>query len=87
MENDGFRKELLENPKAVLEKEIGQKLPEGFQIKALDETADTAFIVVPRKLSEALDEAELTDEALAKVTGAGFMVYKSSNGYVFITLW
>ena len=47
LKDEGFRQELVANPKAVVEKELGVKLPEELEINVLEETEDTLYMVLP----------------------------------------
>lgn len=58
-EDEAFKKELLANPKAVVEKELGTKLPEGIEIKVLEETETTLYMVLPSNTYEGLSEPDL----------------------------
>ena len=40
IEDDAFRQRLLENPKAAIEEGSGIQLPEGIEIRAVEETPD-----------------------------------------------
>jgi hypothetical protein len=67
MEDEFFRQELLRNPKSTLERELGAPLPEGVDVRAVEDTADTVHLVLPSKsLSE---RGELSDEDLDAVAG------------------
>lgn len=69
LEDDAFRQELLNNPnaaKAEIEKDLGQKLPEAFQLKVVQETENMAYIVLPVTISA---NQELADEQLEAVAG------------------
>jgi hypothetical protein len=69
LEDSEFRRELLENPKAALEKESGKSFPDGLSVQILEEDANSITIVLP-KLPESVDSAsELSDEALEQVAG------------------
>jgi hypothetical protein len=69
LEDNEFRKELLENPKAALEKESGKSFPDGLSVQILEEDANSVTIVLP-KLPESMDSvSELSDEALEQVAG------------------
>lgn len=46
--NESFKRELLKNPKLTLEKELGNRLPENIEIKILEETNNTLYMVLPR---------------------------------------
>ena len=68
-ENEDFRKEFLANPKKVLERETGQKVPESVEIRALEEAGNKIYFLLPRKPAKATARDVLTDEALANVAG------------------
>ena len=61
-----YRAALLKNPKAVLEGQLGSKIPDSINVKAVEETADTMYVVVPYVPESG---AELTDSALEMVAG------------------
>jgi len=67
-ENEDFRKEFLANPKKVLEQETGQKVPEGIEVCALEETGNKIYFVMPRKPVHATGDVVLGEEALAQVS-------------------
>jgi hypothetical protein len=50
---------LVANPKAVVEKELGAKLPEDLEIKVLEETEDTIYMVLPCNPYEGISEDHL----------------------------
>jgi hypothetical protein len=58
-EDEAFRQELLANPKAVIERELGTKLPEGIEINVLEETETTLYMMLPSNPYEGLAESEL----------------------------
>ena len=41
LKDEGFKQELLANPKTLVEQELGTKLPEELEINVLEETEDT----------------------------------------------
>src|SRR5439155_2644503 len=61
-----FRSALLKNPRAVLEGQLGSKIPDGIHVKAVEETADTMYVVVPFVPAAG---QELSDSALEMVAG------------------
>ncbi len=63
-----FKQELLNDPKAVLVKE-GAKIPEGVEIKALEETANNRYIVLPSRNDMTADEYQEMSKQLVQ-TGA-----------------
>lgn len=70
LEDEGFRQKLLNDPKAAVEEELGAPLPEGVEIRAVEETADTVFLVLPPSGSSAGgDNEEISDQDLDAVAG------------------
>ncbi len=65
-ENPKYREALLNDPKGVLEKQFGTSLG-GITVKAVAESADVAYVVVPHVPAE----GELSDADLEKVAGGG----------------
>lgn len=67
--DEGFRKEILADANAALEKLSGKKLPEGMKIKVVEnDPAYTATFVLPDLLSEEVDMEEL-DKAAGGISG------------------
>jgi hypothetical protein len=60
-----FKQELLNNPKAMLVKE-GAKIPEGLEIKVLEETANDRYVVLPSRSNMTADEYEAMSKQLAQ---------------------
>lgn len=63
-QDDDFKQLLVNNPRAAMKSE-GIEFPESFEIRAVEETPNTVYIVLPTKpsTSEELSEADL--EAVA----------------------
>jgi Nitrile hydratase, alpha chain len=59
LKDEGFRQELVANTKAVVEKELGAKLPEELEINVLEETEDTIYMVLPCNPYERISEEDL----------------------------
>src|SRR5580765_2199014 len=64
IENPKYRDALIRNPKQVVEKQLNTSLG-NVQLKAVVDTADTVYVVVPY----AAKEGELSDADLEKVAG------------------
>ncbi len=66
--NPELLKELKKNPKQFIEKELNIKLPENYDLQALEETQEKGFLVIPwvGKIQECSDE-----ELRALAGGAG----------------
>lgn len=67
IKDQSFRQQLLDDPKGVIEKEFGLKIPESVEVKVLEENANTFYIVLPG--SNKSSEMELTDAELNTVAG------------------
>lgn len=67
-----YRAALLRDPKMVLEKQLNTTLPASMTVKAVEESADTVYVVVPfvPKAGQ-----ELSDNALEMVAGG----FKDNN--------
>ncbi len=68
MKDPDFRKRLLENPKAVIEDEIGVKIPGSVNIKIVEEDLKSVYLILPCIQAET-DETELTESELDMVAG------------------
>ncbi len=69
MEDESFRKELLENPKSVMESEMAKldteaKLPDEVDIKVIEQPENAIYIVLPTQ-----PNSELSDNELDQVSG------------------
>jgi hypothetical protein len=68
LQDEDFRQRLLEDPKATLEQELGTRLPEGFRVRVVEESADTIYLVLPSASPLGQGE-ELSDQELEAVAG------------------
>jgi hypothetical protein len=69
LEDEDFRQRLLEDPKAAVEEALGTRLPEGTRVRAVEESADTIYLVLPSASPVGDEGGELSDEALESVAG------------------
>ena len=60
-----YKRALLQDPKAVVEREFGEELPVEVALQVVAEDAQTQYLV----LLPALDDLELSDEQLEQVAG------------------
>ncbi len=72
-----FREELLRSPKEVLSREFGTKMPEGAEIRVVEETPKTLYVVLPPQTSAT---GELSEEELEAVAGGGWCFVTSTAG-------
>jgi Nitrile hydratase, alpha chain len=66
--NPKYHQQLMADPRGLMEKQLGTSIPRNVNIKVLEESSDTYYIVVPAFAKEG---AELTDSDLEKVAGGG----------------
>jgi hypothetical protein len=78
--DESFRQRLLEDPKAAVEEELGTRLPEDVRVVAMEETADTVYLVLPLRSTDAQEAGELSDRELEAVAG-GWMEVPHSQAY------
>jgi len=64
-----FRQRLLDDPKAAVEQELGTRLPQGVQVRVVEESADTIYLVLPSVSPLGGDGGELSDQELEAVAG------------------
>ena len=72
LQDEDFRQQLLSEPKAIIEREIGTQLPERVRVVALEESADTIYLVLPSASPLVGEGGELSDQLLESVSGAGW---------------
>ena len=69
LEDDNFRNKLLNNPKSVIEEELGKSLPDGVEVKVIEERPNTMTFVLPKKVVQVDSSGELSEESLNDVSG------------------
>jgi hypothetical protein len=47
MQDEAFRRELVSNPRGVLERELGVTIPEAVRISVLEESPQNLYLVLP----------------------------------------
>ena len=47
LEDEAFKQELVSHPNTVIEQETGEKLPEGVEIRVVQETSNTRYLLLP----------------------------------------
>jgi Nitrile hydratase, alpha chain len=68
LEDESFRQALLADPRAALEQELGSRLPESVEVRAVEESADIIYLVLP-SASRVGQGGELSDRELESVAG------------------
>ena len=79
LQDEEFRQRLLADPKGTLEQELGRRLPEGVQVRAVEESADTIYLVLP-STSAVGEGGEISDEALDAVAGGDGRMVDTFSG-------
>src|SRR5215208_2113637 len=51
MEDEDFRQRLLDDPKGAVEQELGSRLPEGVEVRAVEESAQIIYLVLSQRLA------------------------------------
>ncbi|MGF1470889.1 MAG: NHLP leader peptide family RiPP precursor [Rubrobacteraceae bacterium] len=69
MEDEELRQRLLSEPKATIEQELGTSLPEEVEIRAVEETQDTVYLVLPPKPQSTPKNSELSEMELETMAG------------------
>ena len=71
VEDESFRRRLIEDPKAAVEQELGTRLPEDVRVVTVEETAETIYLVLPSTPMEGAEGGALSDQELESVAGGG----------------
>ena len=69
VEDESFRQRLMEDPKGAVEEELGTRLPEEVRVVAVEESADTIYLVLPSTPMAGAEGGELSDQQLESVAG------------------
>ena len=68
LEDEDFRQRLLDDPRGTIEQELGTRLPEGMEVRVVEESAQTIYLVLP-SASPLGQGGELSDQELDAVAG------------------
>jgi hypothetical protein len=71
LQDEDFRQRLIEDPKGTVEQELGTRLREGVEVRVVEETADTIYLVLPSASPLGGEEGDLSDQDLGAVAGGG----------------
>jgi hypothetical protein len=69
MDDEEFRQRLLEDPKGTADREVGIRLPEGIEVRVVEERTDTIYLVLPSSSLVGGEGGELSDQELEAVAG------------------
>lgn len=62
--DDDYREQLLANPKNAIQREFGKELPQGLEVRVVEESSNVVYLVLPPK-----PVVELSDNDLQAVAG------------------
>jgi hypothetical protein len=68
LRDESFRQRLLDDPRGIMEQELGSRMPEGVEVRVVEETADTIYLVLP-SASAVGEGGSLSDRELDAVAG------------------
>jgi hypothetical protein len=68
LEDESFRQRLLDDPKGTMEHELGSRLPESVEVRAVEETPEIIYLVLP-SASPLGEGVEVSDQDLEQVAG------------------
>ena len=71
IEDEDFRQKLIDDPKGALEQELDTQLPEDVEVRVVEESPKTIYLVLPGTSLPLEEEGELSDQALDAVAGGG----------------
>jgi hypothetical protein len=68
LQDEELRQRLLDDPKAAVEQELGSRLPEDVEVRVVEESQQTIYLVLP-SASPLGQGGELSDQELDAVAG------------------
>ena len=71
IEDEDFRQRLLDDPKGTLEQELGNRLAESTEVRVVEESTDTIYLVLPSASAVGEGGGSLSDQELDAVAGGG----------------
>ena len=75
LQDEDFRRRLLSEPEATIERELGVGLPEEVRVVAVEETKETIYLVLPPSATASVQGeafgSGLSDRELEAVAGGG----------------
>src|SRR5262249_20722551 len=55
-QDEAFRQQLFDDPHAAIAAETGRAVPEGIEVRVVEETASVRYLVLPRNTTQLSDE-------------------------------
>ena len=74
LQDEEFRQRLLADPKGTVEQELATQLPEDVEVRVVEESAETIYLVLPSRAAYA-QGGELSEQELEQVSGGGTIAY------------
>jgi hypothetical protein len=74
----------MEDPKGTLEQELGRRLREEVQVRAVEETADTIYLVLPSASIAGREGGALSEQELESVAGGSSGDISLDTGYMWV---
>ena len=71
LEDESFRQKLLDDPRGTVEQELGTQLPEDVEVRVVEESAQSIYLVLPNASPLGGEDGELSDQDLEAVAGGG----------------
>jgi hypothetical protein len=68
LQDEDFRQRLLEDPRGTLEQELGSRLPEGVEVRVVQESTDTIYLVLPSASAVGGEGGEISDRDLERLS-------------------
>jgi hypothetical protein len=81
LEDEEFRRRLLDDPKGAVEQEIGTRLPQEIKIRVVEESPDTIYLVLPSSSPLGGEGEELSDRELDAVAGGDINTFQDDCYY------
>jgi hypothetical protein len=69
LQDEAFRRRLVEDPKGAVEEELGTRLPEEVRVVTVEETSDSIYLVLPSASMAGAEGGALSDQELQSVAG------------------
>jgi hypothetical protein len=68
LEDESLGQKLLDDPRGTVEQELGTQLPEGIEVRVVEESAQSIYLVLP-SASPLGESGELSERELGAVAG------------------